>query len=553
MIKVRSENGFTIIIFLALLLMLTLAGINAVMTSTTEVDIAGNEMNYNKVFYAAESGLEKAAAEIEQSYKTTAQPPDPLPSGTFTVNEDGYDGASASIDVTYSTTQLGAAHQKNLTNGAYRGLYALATEYEVNSTGMTTNSQNRADLKMIVESDLIPLFQFAVFYEPRLEIAPGPPMTLGGRVHSNGDLYIQSGNSLTINSQMTAAGNIYHGRYSGSGQSGANGDVFIMDNFGNPVSMYQSGNWVDAYDDDWVENSLSLWGGRVEDGNHGITELNLPVVRSGDPIDMIKTAGESADSYERKATLKIVGGQAYQVNVDGSETNITANLVSLGVISYSSFHDGRENKNVNSLDIDIGALNSSGYWPRNGIIYTAESQGSSTLEATRLVNGSVLNGGLTVCTKNPLYIQGDYNSVSKKPAAVMTDAMTILSNSWNDGDGTIGIHDGNRKASETTVNVSYVTGNVASGGGSYSGGFENLPRFLENWSNVEFKWRGSAIDLWESMEAIGQWSYGSYYTAPNRNWEFDTDLLDPTKLPPGTPVISVIQKVGWREIIASQY
>jgi len=548
--KIKTEAGFTIIIFLALLLMLTLAGINAVMTSTTEVDIAGNEMNYNNVFYAAESGLEIAAAEIEQVYRTTAQPPDPLPDGEFIANEDAYDGAP--ISVVYSSELLTAAHQKTLTNGSYSGLYALATEYEVNSTGMTVNSQNKADLKLIVESDLIPLFQFAVFYELLLEIAPGPAMTLGGRVHSNGDIYIQSGNSLTVDSRMTAAGNIFHGTSPGSGQSTANGDVFILDQSGTPISMYQSGDWVDAYDDDWVENSLALWGGMVEDSDHGITELNLPVVSSGDPIDMIETSAESADSYERKATLKIIEGQAYQVNPDGSETNITADLTSLGVISYSSFYDGREGKNVESMDIDIGALNGSGYWPRNGIIYTAESQSGTSLQATRLVNGSVLTGGLTVCTKNPLYVQGNYNSVSKKPAAIMTDAMTILSNGWDDGDGTLSINDANRIASATTVNVSYMTGNVPSQGGSYSGGFENLPRFLENWNGIEFKWKGSAIDLWESQEATGHWSYGSYYTAPNRNWEFDTDLLDPTNLPPGTPLISIVQKTAWREIVASQ-
>jgi Tfp pilus assembly protein PilX len=548
--KLKSESGFTIIVFLALLLMLTLAGINAVMTSTTEVDIAGNEMNYSNAFYAAEGGLEKAAAELQYAYRKTAQPPEPLPTGEITVNEGGYSGAK--LIISYSTELVEAAHQKTLVNGAYRGLYALATEYEVSSEASTEHSQTKADLRMMVESDLVPLYQFAVFYEPVLEIAPGPAMTLGGRVHSNGDLYLQSGNSLTINSHLTAAGNIFHGTYPGSGQSTSNGDVYIHDAGGNPVSMYQSGEWVDANATDWVENSLALWGGQVEDNNHGITELNLPVVQSGDPIDMIKTAGEAADSYENKATLKIVNGTAIEVQPDGSESNVTADLLSLGVISYNTFYDGREGKNVESMDINVGALNGSGYWPRNGIIYTAENQTSGSLQATRLVNGTTLGGGLTISSKNPVYVEGDYNSVNKKPAAIMTDAMTILSNAWNDGDGTLGINDANRQASPTTVNVSYMTGNVPSEGGSYSGGFENLPRFLENWSNIEFKWRGSAIDLWESEEATGDWSYGSYYTAPYRNWEFDPDLLDPANLPPGTPLISIVQKTAWREVIASQ-
>lgn len=547
--KIKSEAGFTIIVFLALLLMLTLAGINAVMTSTTDVDIAGNEMNHSNAFYAAESGLEKASAQVERSYRNNGLPPDPLPNSQFIINEGGYGGAE--LTVNYSTQQLSSSTMKTLVNGAYQGLYAFATEFEIGSEAHTNNSQMRADLKMVIESDLIPLYQFAVFYEPVLEIAPGPAMTLGGRVHSNGDIYIESGNSLQVNSRLTAAGGIYHGRSPESGMSVENGDVLIADRNGNLVSMYQSGSWIDANNADWVDQSLALWGGMVEDGSHGITELNLPVVRSGDPIDMIKTASETADSYENKATLKIVNGQAIQVNADGTETNVTSDLQSLGVISTSSFYDGREGKTVTTLDINIGALNSSGYWPRNGIIYTGETQTAGGLKATRLVNGSTLAGGLTVATKNPLYIQGNYNSVSKKPAAVMTDAMTILSNSWNDGDGTLGLYDWNRKAGATTVNVSYMTGNVPSASSRYSGGFENLPRFLENWSDVEFKWRGSAVDLWESEEATGLWG-GSYYTPPNRNWAFDTDLLDVNKLPPGTPLISVVQKTGWREVVAYQ-
>ncbi|MBD3218274.1 MAG: hypothetical protein GF310_08360 [candidate division Zixibacteria bacterium] len=544
--KIKSNAGFTIILFMALLLMLTLAGINAVMTSTTEVDIAGNEMNQNNALYAAEAGLERACAQIEHSYKTSAAPPDPLPSAEFTID----DGSSAPMTVTYSMQQLSGTTLKTLHNGAYQGLYAQATEFEVSSEAGTDNSQIKSDLRMVIESDLIPLYQFAVFYEPVLEIAPGPPMTLGGRVHSNGDIYIQSGNSLEVNSHLTAAGNIFHGRYGDAGQSVSNGDVLIADDDGDMISMFQDGDWVDAGASDWVDHSLELWGGRVEDGSHGITELNMPVVRSGDPIDMIKTSGESADSYENKATLKIVNGQAYQVELDGTETNITSDLVSAGIISTGSFYDGRENATVSSIDVDVGALSASNYWPRNGIIYTADAQTAGNLKATRLVNGSTLKGGLTVSSKDPVYVQGDYNSVSKKPAAIMTDALTILSNDWVDGDGTLSINDGNRDASVTTVNASYMTGNVPSGGGQYSGGFENLPRFLEDWNGVEFKWRGSAIDLWESEIANGQWSYGSYYKAPDRNWAFDTDLLDPANLPPGTPLISVVQRTGWREVVA---
>jgi len=102
-------------------------------------------------------------------------------------------------------------------------------------------------------------------------------------------------------------------------------------------------------------------------------------------------------------------------------------------------------------------------------------------------------------------------------------------------------------ASNTAVNVSYLTGNVISGGGNYSGGFENLPRFLETWSNKEFIWTGSAVNLWEATQATGPWSYGSYYKAPIRTWSYDSDLDDPNKLPPETPCVRVFQRTGWKQ------
>jgi len=75
---------------------------------------------------------------------------------------------------------------------------------------------------------------------------------------------------------------------------------------------------------------------------------------------------------------------------------------------------------------------------------------------------------------------------------------------------------------------------------------------LENWSGKKFMWKGSAVDLWLSEKATGTWG-GSYYSPPNREWEFDTDFLDPNKLPPGTPWISIVMKTSWREITAPSF
>jgi hypothetical protein len=539
--KLRSNSGFTMAVFLALLLMLTLVGISSVMTSTVDVDIAGNEINYVKAFYAAEAGIEKASAELAASYKATGGHPSPLPTGTITVG--GH-------TVTYQTTQLTGAVPRELAYGACRGLYAMATEYEVRSTSQLSGTEAQSTVVQIIESDMVPLFQFAVFYQNDVEIAPLSPMTIGGRVHTNGDLYLQSSNGLNIDSYTTAAGSIFHGRKVGSGQSLSSGDVRIKDANGNYQDMYQGGKWLDAADPDWVAQSISRWGGRVEDGQHGITRLDLPVVSSGGPEDMIATAAESPDSYEEKATLRIVDGSANYRQLDGSWIDVTASLQAEGSLAASSFYDAHQQRWVDSWDIDFSVFKNSAYFPSNGIMYTANTATGGNLKATRIKNGSDIGANFTLSSKNSVYIQGDYNTVNKHASAVMTDAFTILSNSWNDSQSSQPLS--SRIATETTVNCSYVTGNQSTGedGSAYNGGFENLPRFLEHWSGVDFNWKGSAAALWVSKEATYPWSYGNYYTAPNLNWAFDEDLTDPTKLPPGTPMIAVFQKVSWREEIA---
>jgi hypothetical protein len=538
--KCKSESGFTTLIFLSLLLMLTLLGVNSMMTSTTDVDIAGYELNSSYALYAAEAGLEQGAALLRDQYDRFGIPPSVLPNDTFLVGNYG---------VRYVVTKPGATKTKTLTAGAYKGLIGLSDEYEITAIASSANQKVVTTLQMTVDASVIPIYQFAVFYEGDLEIAPGPAMVLGGRVHSNADMYLESDNSLKIDSYTTAAGDIFHGRAPNSGMAVGTGTVEIKDATGVYRNMKNPDNtWLDAHDADWVNKSIARWGGKVEDKNHGMTELNLPVVTSGQTVDMINPAsGGNVDSYENKAGLKIVNGQAYWKKPDSTWQNVTADLTTAGVITSKTFRDTRENKDVHSTDVDISKLNTSAYWPTNGIVYTSNVDGSN-LTATRLVNGSLLKDKLTVASNNPVYTKGNFNTTTKKSAAIMTDAYTVLSNSWDDAKSALA--KGSRVASATTVNVAYMTGNKVSGAGggtSYSGGYENLPRFLETWSGKTFTWKGSSVCLWQSRQATGTWG-GGYYDPPDRNWMFDVDFLDPTKLPPGTPLISIVQKTSWLEL-----
>jgi hypothetical protein len=64
-----------------------------------------------------------------------------------------------------------------------------------------------------LEVSIMPLFQFAIFYNMDLEFGPGPNMTISGPVHTNGDFIsrIQSGfsNTIRFTDRVTAAKGFY--------------------------------------------------------------------------------------------------------------------------------------------------------------------------------------------------------------------------------------------------------------------------------------------------------------------------------------------------------
>jgi len=532
--RITNERGMATLIALIMVAMLTLLGLAALSTSDDEVSIAGNQLQETRAFYAAEAGLEKAAAALQSEFDTTGVPPTIMPSGSLAVNN---------CLVTYNAVSNGSATQKVLSNGTLAGLHALVRSFSMNSTASNTSYNAKVQLTQTFEAALVPIFQFAVFYGNDLEIAPGPDMTLVGRVHSNGNMWLQAGSNLRIDSYVTASGRILHGR-KGAG-SVSNGDVLIKDGSGNYVSMKEGSGWLDANDAHWYDSSVARWQGRVQDSAHGQEPLNLPLTTTagGDPHKLIERGSGNGDSYEHKATLKFIDRQAYQ-DIGGAWVNVTGDMISKGIISFTvdKFYDGREDTWVDCMELDIEKMYDEGYGPSNGVLYYSDQ--TSDFPALRVNNASELDAGLTIACENPVYTNGDFNSDNKKPASILGDAITFLSNSWDDSKSSLPVDD--RVASNTVVNACYLTGNTETTASNYNGGFENLPRFLEKWTGKTFMWRGSAVNLWYSMQANGTWN-GTYYSPQNRDWAFDTDLDDPNKLPPETPVVRVFQRIGWQQ------
>jgi len=102
---------------------------------------------------------------------------------------------------------------------------------------------------------------------------------------------------------------------------------------------------------------------------------------------------------------------------------------------------------------------------------------------------------MTLASENPVYTKGSINSTTKQPMAIICDALTMLSGNWSDDPAKAANADKTvRAATATTINFSYITGSMATGGGNYNGGLENLPRFLEDWTGKTLTYR----DRWST-------------------------------------------------------
>jgi hypothetical protein len=84
------------------------------------------------------------------------------------------------------------------------------------------------------------------------------------------------------------------------------------------------------------------------------------------------------------------------------------------------------------------------------------------------------------------------------------------------------------------------------------GGTHNFLRYIERWNGQTLNYRGSIVSFFTSRQAIGIYKYTSneaVYGAPTRSYNFDTDFLIPTLLPPGTPMFRDVNTLTFRQLL----
>jgi hypothetical protein len=430
----------------------------------------------------------------------------------------------------------------------YSGLSGFASTYRVVSNARETSGvyTTPAAVQQDVQLASIPIFQFAIFYNTDMELNGAATLHVRGRVHGNANLFTGSSANQYFYEDVTTSGIISNGtRYGWA----TNGTVYYYDS------------------KDANRSQLTLPIGTNNTAAAVREVLQLPP--SGEAID----SAMGRERYYNKAELVI---QVTDTNVSvGVKQPYASSLTSipwLATTNFTStnktFTDQRESKTILTTEIDVGkfitwaATNSTvsavlGPNTPPNLIYVKDSRtwNSTKMPGVRLVNGRTLpSRGLSVATPNPLYTKGHFNqptdaylgstnTSTTKPASLVSDAYTLLSNTFSDA-ASSGSYS-TRVAENTTVVAAIVTGNVLSAA-TYSGGVNNLPRLLEAWSGKTYTLNGSLVCLFNSAMATAPFQNpGVYYSAPTRNINFDPNFLDSTKLPPGTPAIRALVRGKW--------
>jgi len=477
-----------------------------------------------------------------------------------------------------------------------------------------------------VNATVIPLFQFAIFYNMNLEMDPSAGMPINGPVFCNAGIWAGTPN-LTFNSTVAAVGTVYYaptytdpfcsGKVDNAGTAGgtplANFSISPesqAQSLTMPIGTNNSPSAVEAIIN-LVMNGMGAPNASAYTTNGQVYLFNrADLIISNSPNGLASADGTNITIWYQDSTLVShltqLSNDVYFLKTGGTTNviNHSTGLYSSTNVAYAtysfvtnvSYYDYREQDTVQAVQLNVTNLNTwltntattgGNQWNKdaftdkghginsafiyNGVLPASGSPG--TLPAVRLVGGAQLpfttdpngtgrtTGGLTVVTPQPIYVYGHYNvqtnggpqvlgttnTANTYPAALMGDAITVLSPNWKDTYIATTSLTATRAPIATTVNAACLEGIVQSTNSNYSGGVENFLRLEENWSNViPLTYNGSIVVMFPSIYATSPYpGTGVVYNAPKRNWGFDLNFTIPSLLPPLSPEFFAIVRNTW--------
>src|SRR4029077_1794083 len=231
-IKGRSR-GFTLIASLLVLALLSGIAISLLFMVQGAGQVGNNDLETNRAYYGAESGMELLTANLAALYQQSQSPtplqlnalanspPDPTMIGGMNYQESINWTPDANGNPASTTSVISAGTNAGLT----AEIIPLTLKVAATRPGGASVNMTRG-----VEVALIPVFQFGVFSDSDLSYFAGPPFAFQGRVHTNGNLFLAANSGpLVIDAKVTAVGEIIRDRLGDNYISAENyqGDVYV--------------------------------------------------------------------------------------------------------------------------------------------------------------------------------------------------------------------------------------------------------------------------------------------------------------------------------------
>ena len=333
----RDSRGFTLIAALLLTLLLSALCVGLLYMVSNEQRMGGNDLEGNLAYYGAESGIENLTAQLSQLYQSS-QTPTAVDINALT-SPANYPTAVTGSNITNMnyvesvTWPLSDAAGNPIGNwdivgsGPDQGMVASLVPFNLQVTATRLSSAGEAtnnaaitptgasvNLTRTVEVALLPAFEFGVFCDGDCDYFAGPNFNFGGRVHTNGNLFLASGGSnLTFTDKIAAVGQVIldqlENGWPTSNQYG--GNVWVPNAGGGcpaapapgpggtPALCTQLtvGSWTGGFPPagaanttNWTSTSTTTFHSFIVNGQTGATKLQLPFVQNSKvgSVDIIR-------------------------------------------------------------------------------------------------------------------------------------------------------------------------------------------------------------------------------------------------------------------------
>jgi hypothetical protein len=363
---IRRQDGMALLVTLMVMMLVSALMVGFVTAVIADQRASGLDRDQTQAYAAAHAGLEQLTSDLSQLFTRDFSPsgsqisalrtnPPALTGFGFCAPDDtncqpddvsGYMVAPTFVDASGNPRPEDPINGSAITAGPYQGFRGIITPYDITVTARSrTGGGAEVRMRRTLQTVAVPVFQFGMFSETDLAFHAGEPFSFGGRVHTNGNLWLAhtgsspasctstdiTTNRLRLADRVTAVGEVIrshlpNGLVTTTGYNGATCVPTLIAS--NPVNnQYRNlqrtegskiTNLASADNEPlWTQRSTGTYSSNIRNGRTGARALSLPLVADLDdngapdaePIDLIRRPTSSNEDTD--ATRKFVYAQRF--------------------------------------------------------------------------------------------------------------------------------------------------------------------------------------------------------------------------------------------------